>query len=424
MFGTTRKLPSGRWQARYLTPEGDRITAPTTFGTKAAALRWLSGVETDLARGEWSDPLLGAARFDEVAAQWLMVKAPKLRASTAHSYRYMLRVHICPTFGEREIGKITPAMVHSWLAHLHRDTRLGPNSVAKAYRVMKGVCDFAVTSLLSPRSPCTIKGAGAEKSVEMRVATPEQVRALADAVGERWSTLVLTAAYSGLRWGELCGLRRADVDITAATLTVRRQLVEVDGNLSFGPPKTAAGRRVVALPEFIARELEAHMTRFSEPADDGLIFPSAEGGVLRRSNFRRRVWIPATIAVDLEGLRFHDLRHTGATLAAASGAPLRALMSRLGHSSAAAAIRYQHVLDGQDAAIGRYLDGLASDNEGLSVTANYNKRPSQKGTRRARHLTALNDRDRRTTAEQRKQWWARRDSNPRPPPCKGGALAS
>lgn len=77
---------------------------------------------------------------------------------------------------------------------------------------------------------------------------------------------------------------------------------------------------------------------------------------MRRSNFRRRVWLPATRDVGVEGLRFHDLRHTAATLAAASGASLRALMSRIGHASAAAAIRYQHVIDGQDADIVDYLE--------------------------------------------------------------------
>src|SRR5207253_1556629 len=102
------------------------------------------GIETDLARGDWHDPRLGAVMFDDLAAQWLLVKGPKLRASTEHAYRYMLRVHISPTFGKHEIGRITPAMIQKWLVHLHSDTRLGPNSVAKAYRVMKGVCDFAV----------------------------------------------------------------------------------------------------------------------------------------------------------------------------------------------------------------------------------------------------------------------------------------
>jgi integrase len=192
----------------------------------------------------------------------------------------------------------------------------------------------------------------------MRIATPTQIAAIADAAGDRWRALVLTAAYSGLRWGELVGLCRDDVDTKEGSIFVRRQLVEVNGMLSYGPPKTAAGKRLVALPKFVVRELESHIERFSEPGGDGLIFPAAEGGPLRRSNFRRRVWVSATKAAGVRGLRFHDLRHTGATLAAASGAPLRALMYRMGHSSAAAAIRYQHVLDGQDIAIAEYLDRL------------------------------------------------------------------
>ena len=85
------------------------------------------------------------------------------------------------------------------------------------------------------------------------------------------------------------------------------------------------------------------------------MFPAMEGGPMRRSNFRRRVWEPATAEVGVSGLRFHDLRHTAATLAAASGTSLKALMARIGHASAAAALRYQHVIDGQDADIVRYL---------------------------------------------------------------------
>jgi integrase len=107
-----------------------------------------------------------------------------------------------------------------------------------------------------------------------------------------------------------------------------------------------------------ATALADHLTTYAESGPDGLVFPAERRGPLRRSNFTRRVWMPATRAVGVEGLRFHDLRHTAATLAIAAGASTRELMVRLGHSSSAAALRYQHVMAGRDTAIAAALDKL------------------------------------------------------------------
>jgi integrase len=218
--------------------------------------------------------------------------------------------------------------------------------VAKAYKIVRSVMESAVDAGLILRSPCRIKGAATEHLPEMRAATPEEVATLVRAAGPRWQALILLAAYSGLRWGELAGLRRADVDLLHRTVRVEHQLAEVNGHLSFSAPKTSAGVRTIMLPQLIVDEVADHLTRWSASGPDGLVFVMPEGTPLRRENFRKRVWLPACRAADLNGLRFHDLRHTGATLAAASGAPLRAVMHRLGHASAAAAIRYQHRVAG------------------------------------------------------------------------------
>ncbi len=233
--------------------------------------------------------------------------------------------------------------------------------MAKAYRILSAVMDGAVDARLIARTPCTVKGAGTERHDEMQIATPEQVAALAAAVGPRWEALVFTAAYGGLRWGELAGLRRRDVNLAVGTIAVTRKLAEVNGQLSFGPPKSAAGRRTIGIPSFVARSLAVHIDLYALPGDEGLIFPSADGEPLRRSNFRRRVWAPATTEVGMGAFRFHDLRHTAATLAAASGTSLKALMARIGHASASAALRYQHVIDGQDAEIVRYLERFGEE---------------------------------------------------------------
>jgi integrase len=192
----------------------------------------------------------------------------------------------------------------------------------------------------------------------MRFATVAEVAAVADAIPPRFRALVLVAAYTGLRWGELAGLRVKRVDLLHRHITVAEQLLEVRGRLAFGPPKTGAGLRTVTLPAVAAEALAEHLSTYAEPGPDGLVFPVERGGPIRRSNFTRRVWIPATRAAAVEGLRFHDLRHTAATLAVAAGASTRELMVRMGHSSSAAALRYQHVMAGRDAAIAAALDEL------------------------------------------------------------------
>jgi len=321
-FGSVRRLPSGRWQARYWDAAGNRHGAPATFANKGDAQRWLSAAETDMSRGDWHDPRLGDVPFGEWAGRWLTTKAPKLQASTVDLYRYLLRRHVVPRFGSMAVGQITAVDVQAWLADLH-GTELSPNTVAKAYRVLSGVMAGAVDARLVARSPCTLKGAGTERHDEMQIATPEQVAAIAAAVGPRWEALVFTAAYGGLRWGELAGLRRRDVNTGTGTIAVARKLAEVNGQLSFGPPKSAAGKRTIGIPSFVARSLAVHIDLYAQPGDEGLVFPAVEGGPMRRSNFRRRVWEPATAQVGVRGLRVHDLRHTAATLAAASGSSLK-----------------------------------------------------------------------------------------------------
>lgn len=230
--------------------------------------------------------------------------------------------------------------------------------------------ESAVDAGVIARNPCRVKGAGTERTTEMRAATPEEVAAIADAAGPRWRALILLAAYSGLRWGELGGLQQKHVDPLHRRLKVEQQVCEVNGRVFFGPPKTESAIRTVALPGFIVDEVVAHVGRFSDPGPEGLVFVMPEGGPLRRQNFRQRVWLAALRQAGVGHLRFHDLRHTGATLAAASGAPLKDLMKRLGHASAAAAIRYQHAVAGHDEAIAEFLDTVArqaaTDTTGVS----------------------------------------------------------
>jgi integrase len=367
-FGAVRRLPSGRWQVRFRDPATHQMrTAPNTFMTKADAGRWLSVLEADSLRGVWVDPAQGQMRFAELTERWFATKV-HLRENTQVQYTYILKKHLLPFFGERPVGSITVLDVQTWLADRHAHGRLSANSVAKAYKVLRMIMDTAVDAGLILRTPCRVKGAATERLPEMQAATPEQVAAIASAVEPRWQAHVLMAAYSGLRWGELAGLRQKHLDPLHKKVRVVEQLLEINGRLSFAPPKTSAGTRTVALPEFLVEVVVEHIAHFSQPGPENLVFVMPEGTPLRRENFRRRVWYPAVDAVGMQGFRFHDLRHTNATLAAASGAPLAALMARLGHASAAAAIRYQHQVEGQDETVAAYLDDVG---RGLSARGGF-----------------------------------------------------
>ena len=176
---------------------------------------------------------------------------------------------------------------------------------------------------------------------------------------ERHRTMTLIAAWCGLRFGELAELRRRDVDLTAGVLRIRRGVVRAAGEVIVGTPKSAAGIRDVAIPPHLIPAVEAHLAEHAAPGRDGLLFPAANGGHLAPSTLYRSFYAARSEAGRAD-LRWHDLRHTGAVLAASTGATLAELMARLGHSTVGAALRYQHAAEGRDHAIARALSALAN----------------------------------------------------------------
>jgi integrase len=358
-FGAVRKLPSGRYQVRYRTADGRDVTAPMTFATKVDAGRYLAKVEADLLRGEWADPRLGRTTFGEWTDRWLSSTA-NLRANTKAGYHTILHQYLRPAFGSFPLARIDVLAIRTWLARLEAQG-VGQATRAKAYRLLARILGAAVEARYLAVNPCSIRGAASDGTSEMRIATIEQVAAIAERMPPRYRALVLVAAFGGLRWGELAGLRRKRIDLERGTVTVAEQLVEVNGTFSVGPPKSAAGRRTVTLPGVVVAALTEHLANHTEQSPDAFVFLSSHGRHLRRSNFNRRIWQPATRAAGVEGLRVHDLRHTAGTLATAAGGSLREVMHRLGHATTMAAVRYQHVMADRDAAIARELNRLIED---------------------------------------------------------------
>ncbi len=383
-FGRVRQLASGRWQARYPGPDGIDRPAPDTFATKTDAEIWLTLKEAEIRKGDWIAPDAGAVAFEEYAKSWV-VERPNLRPKTVQLYEYLVRLHLVPVLsalGVVTVADVKEGIVRKWRKKL-LDSGLSTVTVAKAYRLLKAIMNTAVDDGLIKRNPCRIKGADRENSPERPVLSVAQVYALADAVGLRHRALILLAAFTSLRWAELAALRPADIDLDARTVRVTRQLHYHQAGYSFRSPKSRAGVRVVDFPELIVPDLREHLQWV--PASADLVFVSSTGSPLSHSNFRNRVWLPALAAVGLEGIHFHDLRHTGNHLTANAGANPRELMARMGHDSERAALIYLHSTSARQRAL---ADAVGESARAELARSKARKAAEPSGTRMARNRHA------------------------------------
>lgn len=352
-FGSLRVLPSGRHQARYTGPDGNRYDAPITFDTHAAAEEWLTTIRAAMVTDLWRPPTPQALTLREYAERWLSQR--NLKPRTADHYRQLLDRFLLPDLGDLPLKAITPEVVRNWYHRLIT----GPTYKAHAYSLLRTITRSAVSDRLIPATPCVIDGAGSVKrKVTIRPASLRELESLAAAMPERLRLLVLLAAWCALRFGELAELRRKDIDLKAGVIRVRRGVTWVDGKAIVGTPKSTAGIRDVAIPPHLIPAVKAHLRDHAQWGADGLLFPTARGGQMTSATLYD-YWWPARAAAGRPDLRFHDLRHTGAVLAAQTGATLAELMARLGHSTQAAAMRYQHVAQGRDAEIAAKLSEIA-----------------------------------------------------------------
>jgi integrase len=393
-FGYVRKLPSGRWQASYSDPDGRTYLTPTgvarevrhkagqTFDARIDAEAWLTDERRLISSGTWSPPTQRrrerAARplvFGDYAEAWLTgrkVKGRPLADRTRDHYRALLDDHILPTFASAPLAEITPEQVDHWyeLVAVGR-----PTTQAHAYSLLRTILGTAVDrGLIKTANPAKVRGGGStERARKVKPASLAELEAIANAVPERHQLLVLLAAWCALRFGELAELRRKDVDTKAGVLHVRRGVVRSrSAGVLTKRPKSDAGIRDVAIPPHVLPLVRSHLLEHTAPGRDGLLFPGTNGEHLAPSSFYGRAstatssgwgWYAARQAAEREDLRFHDLRHTGAVLAAQTGATLAELMGRLGHSTPAAALRYQHAAAERDQEIARRLSALVQERE-------------------------------------------------------------
>jgi integrase len=211
-------------------------------------------------------------------------------------------------------------------------------------------------------NPCVIRGAGIAARVhKIRPATLDELEIITKEMPAQLQPMILLASWCAMRFGELAELRRMDLDLNDEVIRIRRGVVRVNGGaFRVTTPKSDAGIRDVAIPPHLLPTLEDHLSNYVGKERDSLLFPAKQGGHLAPATLNRHFY-KAREKANRPDLRFHDLRHSGAVLAAATGATLAELMGRLGHSTPAAAMRYQHAAAGRDREIAALLSKLASN---------------------------------------------------------------
>jgi integrase len=347
-----------RHQAIYLDPAGRKRSAGT-YSSKDAARKAIRREESKIDSGKWVDPVDGRVTFtDYVEKTWRPNRV--VRPNTIATEDSFLRCHLTPTFGDVPLARIKPSLVQGWVAR-QLEAGVTPGSLRKHHVLLRTILKRAVIDQAIPMNPAdyTELPARPERKT-MKILTPEQFDVLLAKVPELHRMLVLLFAETGLRWGEAQALRVDQrLDLTRRRITIEQSVAEVSKKVTgerfiFGPTKT--GRtRVVKLSKETALLLSAHIQARGLGSGD-LLFGTASGLPTSRSNFREQVWLPATLAADVPGVRVHDLRHTHASWLLAGGADLATVMELLGHSQLSTTQIYLHTLpdleDEDDVALG------------------------------------------------------------------------
>lgn len=325
-MGNIQKRENGRWRARYRDPSGRERARH--FARKVDAERWLVSMESTKHRGEWIDPAMSRITVGDWSQRWIDGQS-QLKPQTRERYRNIVRVQVVPEWEHVRLSAISHADVVAWVAKLVSDG-YAASTVRQIHRVFSLMLDLAVRDGRLPRNPAAGVRLPRAAKGEPVFLSHTQVEELARAC-RGYELFVRVLAYTGMRWGEATAVRVRRVDLMRRRIEVEHTAVELNGEMSYGTPKTHQ-RRSVPLPRSLVDELARHI---AGKRPDDLVFTTPRGDVMRNHNFRSRVFVPAAKGIGMPGLTPHDLRHTAASLAVQAGANVKAVQRMLGHASAA-----------------------------------------------------------------------------------------
>lgn len=318
-----------RWRARWVDDNGQE--REKKFRLKRDADAFVAEVTAALVAGTYVAPGAGQVTVADIYEAWSKAQA-HIAAKTAATRRSSWNYRVKPRWGDTMVADVKTSAVRAWVASMAADDA-GVTTIENAFAVLRQVLGAAVEDSRIPRNPCTGVKLPKRKHADRGYLTHRQVVALAAAVEFR-PEVVRFLAYTGLRWGEAAALRVQDFDMLRRRVNISRSVTEVSG-LDWKQPKTHE-RRSVPFPKVLRDELSTLMVGKGR---DDLVFTDARGGVLRNSNYRQRVFVPAVAKCQTEDDTFptitpHDLRHTAASLAVSAGANVKAVQRMLGHAKA------------------------------------------------------------------------------------------
>lgn len=402
-LGTVREIRPGTWRAEYertINGKRTRHSPGHTFASEKLAWQWLRAERQLIDLDQWTPPAERRAAaereahpvtFGEYSQKWIderQVKGRPLRPRTRDHYLDLRARWMAPLL-DRPLADITPEEAAAWYRRLPADKE---TMRSHCYALARSVFASALEDRLITEHPLHIRGAARHvKATEVDLFTAAEIQQLADAMPEPHRCLLLLAAWCGLRMGELCALRRSDVELhtkagqTTGKIHVRRAAVTI--RTPNEPRKTTrvesetksdAGRRTVTIPPHIVPEVKRHLKKHAQWGADGQVFPPSnpatsyltsgqiyghatkhgkDGQVLEAGTG----WYGARESIGRPELSFHKLRHFAGTSYAIAGATQRELMAMMGHADAEVALRYQHVAQDRQAALAARMSELAGE---------------------------------------------------------------
>jgi integrase len=323
-----------RWRAN-----GKQLSK--SFNRYTEARRWDTEIQQSLDTATYVDPHAGTVTVEMFANNWLDHHSCTL--STKAKYRSLLDAQIIPALGAHHLNQVKASEVNAFLGGTGKAASTVRSIAALLSSLSRAAVEYEMIKKSFMPNRLSLPRAKADERVFL---DEDQVRALVHAAEDRDKALIHTAAWTGLRWGELVGLKRECLDLDRGTIEVREALVDVGGNLSLEPPKTRGSRRTVTLVDENVALLKAHVEAYP-PGQFTLVFSTDRRRPIRDDNWRKRVWKPLVKSVPTvpDHTRFHDLRHTHVALCIQAHMNLKTIQTRLGHSSIrVTGDRYAHLL--------------------------------------------------------------------------------
>lgn len=325
---TVRHARGFQWRVRWY--DDQRKMRARSFRTKREAEAWQATIEHELRDGSYRDRSLGQSRFEDVAEEWLATRTD-ITPSSRRTYRAALDRYLLPRWASVAVAGMRRKEIATWMASLGE--RLSPRSISGVHRVLSMVLGWAVETdriATNPAARLPLPRPGFHDHVFL---THVEVESLAAAAGP-YRSMILTLAYTGLRFGEAAALQVGNVDFTTRRLLITRAWAGLNTGAPYLSTPKNHKQRKVGLPHFLADELRT-VVDGRPPA--AWLFTAPRGGVLDLPNWNRRVFAPAARRAGLDGRRLtpHSLRHTAASLAIAAGADVKVVQTMLGHKDAA-----------------------------------------------------------------------------------------